>query len=181
MLQDFLTEKVVDFKPTHKIFAADMKKFVKSGDVICCQSASGLGGLIMSATGGPVGHLAIAMQEGDQLYVVQGTGNVLRVDFDDLMQTGCPHGMVWLLLSDANRKKFDLKSAWAWFENGIEGLPYEFDNLFFTWIDTRNANFPLVVDENDWILVWGLMEKSTPKSQTSSRPMVSTIDWGPKV
>jgi hypothetical protein len=85
MLEDFLPERLVDFKPTHKIFAADMKKFVKSGDVICCQSPSGFGGLIMSATGGPVGHSAIAMWEGDQLYVVQASGNLQRVDFDDFM------------------------------------------------------------------------------------------------
>lgn len=122
-----------------------------------------MGALIIAATGGPVDHSAIALWENDQLYVVQASTNLQRVDFDDFIESQCQDGMVWLPLSDANRKKFDVNKAWAWFQNGIEGLPYGFDNLFFSWIDTRTSNFPLVVDENDWILVWSLMEKIDSK------------------
>lgn len=99
-----------------------LKQYVKSGDVFSCFDTNGASTLIALGTGGPVIHSAMAMWENDTLWVVEASTTLIRLSLESFLNQYM--NIVWSPLSAESRAKFDVNKAWAWFENGIEGLPY---------------------------------------------------------
>jgi len=157
--QDFMPELLPKRVIKHKITPEMLRPYVKSGDIFSCRSFEGTASLIMVATGGPIDHSAIALWKGDKLYIVEASNNLIKMEFDEFINTSCVDGMIWSPLNKENREKYNADKALAWFENGIEGLPYGFSNLLQLWVDTPDKNYPLVTDEDNWIWTFSLMEK----------------------
>jgi len=101
----------------------------------------------------------MAMYKGDILYIIQASTTMEKLLFEDFIENGGCSGMVWQPLRSDLRAKFDVDKAWAWFENGIEGLSYGYENVLLSFIDSPDNSFPLITDSNDWIWTFILMEK----------------------
>lgn len=139
--QDWLPIKYIPRSPKHQITADFVRQYVKSGDIFSCFGRGGLDSLILSGTGGPVTHSAIAMWQNETFWVVEASGGLIRTKLEDFMSS-CYGGSIWQPLAPKYRAKFDIDKAWAWFENGIENRPYSYETLLFTWMDTPDQNFP---------------------------------------
>jgi len=144
-------------------------KSIKSGTYIAVNTWDGLSTLIMLGTGGRTSHTAMAVWEGDQLYVVEST---------DSDPTGGyywppPYGVIrntwanWLkfaknatyqvnlaVLKPEWQAKFDEKKFWDYFST-IEGMPYGYQTFVYTFLDTYPVkNLPLPMDDDvaNWLI-----------------------------
>lgn len=57
-----------------------------------------------------------------------------------------PH-IALLPLHPELRAKFNETAAWE-YARSMEGLPYGYHNLIFSWIDTISGNYPSPLDDN---------------------------------
>ena len=134
------------------------KKIIKSGDVILISRLDGIDPLIMIGSGGRAGHSCVCVWRDDELYVIESQDaaywpkkGIQRTKWDDWVKYAhnADFNVVLLPLRDEYRNKLDIEKAWAWFEDEVEGLPYGFNNFVFTWIDTRNDSFPIMLNKEN--------------------------------
>jgi hypothetical protein len=59
------------------------------------------------------------------------------------------------------RAKYNETAAYEWFRT-VEFLPYGYHNFLFSWIDTKDANFPPVLDPDFATVAFTILEKVAP-------------------
>ena len=131
-------------KVKHRLDYDWLAATVKSGDVYCQYSESGSNTAIIFGTGGVCAHVGMFLWEGTTLYFVEANPpDVHRYEarqWLSTIQSDPDNNLSILQLSEENRKKFSEKSAWQSFFQ-IQGKPYGFDNILFSFWDTPDHSF----------------------------------------
>lgn len=131
-----------------------MRKYAKSGDVLCRFIGTGLSSLVMWGTGGPCSHMLMFMwgrgDEEGKLMVIQSNGKgIWRQTVDDFWLENDGSAISMFPLSPEARAKWDFNKAWDFFES-VEGSPYGYAIFLFGFLDTPEDNFPQITDSNSW-------------------------------
>lgn len=163
-----------EWKPrdTTKKYIPD-KSLIKSGDLFTMMAFSGMGPILEYGMGGRSSHVVMAIWDTneatgeEELYIAESRGG------NDWPQTGIQRNLfdvwidcvqkeedsvVWLQLRDEFSKKFDKNKAWEFFKT-IEGLPYGYNNVLSSWLDTPDKNYPPLVDINFFYTMLMLLEQ----------------------
>ncbi|XP_002965264.2 uncharacterized protein LOC9659080 isoform X2 [Selaginella moellendorffii] len=136
---------------------------IQSGDFLALSKIRGRWGgfetLEKWVTGAYAGHTAFALRdEQGKLWVgesghenKEGQEIIAVLTWDDwwkqqLADDANPH-IVVLPLSSAMREKFNLTAAWE-YARSMDGKPYGYHNMIFSWIDTPVDNYPPQLDSN---------------------------------
>jgi hypothetical protein len=171
-LEKFVNFPQVERKAKGKVLALN-KTEIHSGDYIAIHRYDGLDPLIMFGTGSHTGHSAIAAWIDGELYVLESQDGwywpkhgIQRNKWDDwvVQANNADFSVAILPLSEEYRKRFNVTAALEWFENGIEGLDYGYRNFLFSWIDTKDKNFPDMVDYQMFLPLFGLVAKIVPSA-----------------
>ena len=165
--------KSVERKIKHKITYDWLTKNVKSGDVYCAYSASGSSTGILFGTGGVCSHVGMFLWEGAKLWFVEtNPPSVHRFDaatyFDSIAKSG-EENLSVLMLRDDLRAKFDASKAWKTYYQ-LEGSPYGFDNIIFSFWDTPKDSFTFL-SSVEVLLTYVAIIQNIPKA----RPLVSQM------
>eukprot|EP00898_Chlorokybus_atmophyticus_P008535 jgi/Chlat1/8683/Chrsp88S08058 len=134
------------------------KDAVHSGDFIVIAKYRGRWGGFESlerwVTGAYAGHSAVALwaEDGSELFVAEsgfenekGEEVIAVTQWDTWMamqrnDVAEPHVAI-IRLNQAQRERFNLAKAWE-YARSMEGHPYGYHNIIFSWIDTPEANYP---------------------------------------
>lgn len=165
--------KSVERKIKYKITYDWLVKNVKSGDVYCVYSAGGGSTAILWGTGGVCNHVGMFLWEGSKLWFVEtNPPSVRRFDastyFDQVAKSGEDNFSV-LMLRDDLRAKFDVNKAWKTYYS-LEGSPYGFDNIVFSFWDTPKDSFTTLASV-EVLMVYVAILSKVPKAQ----PLVTQI------
>lgn len=128
----------------------------KSGDIMCRYAGSGTSSMILWATGAQCSHIAVYMwgekdtDDEGKLFVLQSNENgIWKTSIENFWNDNMNTTTVMLPLAKKYRDQFDEKKAWAWFKT-VDGLPYGIHNMFFTFLDTPESNWPQTVSSDSW-------------------------------
>ncbi len=131
-------------KIKHKLGYEWLAATVKSGDIYCKYAENGGNTAIIFGTGGVCAHIGMFLWEGSTLYFVEANPpDVHRYEarsWLNTLQSDPDTHLSILQLSEESRKKFNEKKAWDSFLQ-IQGRPYGFDNIIFSFWDTPNHSF----------------------------------------
>lgn len=145
-------------------------KYIYSGDFLGSTRFDGVANMAHVITGSPMGHCAMALWEGDTLYVIEtedGGGNqrkgVKRTEYREwLHHADLGDGNVVLVrLKKELRDKLDVVGMWSAFR-AIQGTPYGFNNFIFGSQDTTDQNRPDYIDPNFTVLLAGFLYQFAP-------------------
>jgi hypothetical protein len=169
-------ENFVDFKQVPRSAKGTKlnldKKNIKTGDYIAIHRMDGLDPMIMFGTGSHTGHSAVAAWIDDELYVLESQDGwywpkhgIQRNKWDEWIQHAfdADFSVAVLPLSDEFRSKLNVTKALEFFE-GAEGLDYGYRNFLFSWIDTKDKNFPDLIDHQLFLTLFGLIHKIVPSA-----------------
>jgi len=118
--------------------------------------------------GSHTGHTAITLKINGTMYVCESqvksnywpyqTG-IQKTPWKQWLQQANDAGfnVVLLPLSPQYQQMFDEKKAAQWFST-VEGLPYGFHNMLFTWVDTPEDNYPAPLTSELAMLVFTFMD-----------------------
>lgn len=157
--------KLVERKPKILLGPDFFERNSKSGDIMCRYAGSGTSSIILWATGAQCSHIAVYMwglegtaDEG-KLFVLQSNEDgIWKQPIADFWADNQNTTTVLLPLSPVYRATFDLKKAWAWFET-VNGQPYGIHNMFFTFLDTPENNWPQVITTDSWFTFMNILSK----------------------
>lgn len=157
--------KLVQREPKILLGPDFFERNAKSGDIMCRYAGTGTSSIILWATGSQCSHIAVYMwglqgtaDEG-KLFVLQSNEDgIWKQPIADFWGQNMNTTTVLLPLSAKYRAQFDLQKAWAWFET-VNGLPYGIHNMFFTFLDTPESNWPQVISSDSWFTFMNLASK----------------------
>ncbi|XP_074320275.1 uncharacterized protein LOC141657061 [Silene latifolia] len=150
---------------------------IHSGDFLAVSKIRGRWGgfetLEKWVTGSYAGHSAVCLRDYDgKLWVAEsghendkGEDVVALVsweewwEFETTKDDSNPH-IALLPLHPDLRAKFNISAAWE-YARSIDGLPYGYHNLIFSWIDTVQNNYPPPLDGNlvaSVMTIWNQMQ-----------------------
>lgn len=122
--------------------------------------------MIMYGSGTHAGHSTMALRFDGELYIVESQGGwywpvhgIQRTKYADWIQNckNADQHVVHFPLSPEARAKFNETAAQEFFFM-TEGLPYGYHNFLFGWLDTPNNNWPPLVPNGLFPLVFGIAE-----------------------
>lgn len=149
--------KLVPRKEKAKIDPSFFERNAKSGDIMCRYAGGGTSSIILWATGAQCSHIAVYMwgEEGTEdegkLFVLQSNENgIWKQPIADFWNENIFTSTVLLPLAPEYRAKFDQKKAWAWFKT-VNGSPYGIHNMFFSFLDTPEDNWPQAITTDSWV------------------------------
>ncbi|KAK7300103.1 hypothetical protein RJT34_10937 [Clitoria ternatea] len=137
---------------------------IHSGDLIVLSKIRGRWGAFETlekwVSGSYAGHSAVCLRDPDGKLYVGESGHenekgedVIAIipweewwDFEVNKDQSNPHIALLPLHADI-RAKFNQTAAWEYAQS-MEGKPYGFHNLIFSWIDTLSGNYPPPLDAN---------------------------------
>ncbi|XP_019193100.1 PREDICTED: uncharacterized protein LOC109187366 [Ipomoea nil] len=131
---------------------------IHSGDLLAVSRFSGRRGGIQTlekwVTGSYAGHIAVCLRDaGGKLWVGEsgrendeGEAVIAILPWDEwwefeLKYDSIPSSIALLPLRPDLRAKFNESAAWEYAKT-MDGLPYAYHNLIFSWIDTMKENYP---------------------------------------
>jgi len=125
---------------------------VQSGAFLAVIRFDGLDPMLAWAMGAHTGHTTITLRINGELYVLESTSTTSYWPYQDGIQRtpwkqwlkqakAAGYNVAYLPLSAKYQKLFDEKKAYQWFKT-VEGLPYGFHNMIFSWLDTPHDNYP---------------------------------------
>ena len=170
-LNNFLNFTQIERKAKGTIMKLD-KSNIKTGDYIAIHRMDGLDPLIMFGTGSHTGHSAVAAWIDGELYVLESQDGwywpkhgIQRNKWDDWIQLAynADFSVAVLPLSDEFRNKLNVTKAINFFLD-LEGTPYGYRNFLFSWIDTKDQNFPEIIDHQLFLPLFGLVNKIAPSA-----------------
>jgi hypothetical protein len=150
------------------------ESFIRSGDYFAIGKFDGLDPLIMLGTLGRTGHSAVALwgyssSGARTLYVLESTDadpfgpaywpppyGIRLTEYNEwvaLAQNASYHVHLLPLRSDL-AARFNETAAWSFF-NGVQGMPYGYHNMLYSWADTspmQNMPAPLGDVGTVWLL-----------------------------
>lgn len=151
---------------------------IQSGDFLALSKIRGSWGgfetLEKWVTGAYAGHTAVCLRDNEDVLWVAESGHeneegeeiiaaILWEDWWELQLTDTAHSHVTLLPLHPNvRTKFNATAAWEYVHN-MDGKPYGYHNMIFSWIDTLTDNFPPPVDAHlvlSIMTMWTRMQPS---------------------
>lgn len=137
----------------------------KSGDIMCRYAGTGTSSIIVWATGAQCSHIAVYMwglentPDAGKLFVLQSNDEgIWKQPIADFWAQNLNTTTVMLPLSADSRSKFNVKKAWEWFHT-VEGSPYGIHNMFFTFLDTPESNWPQVISSDAWFTFMNILSK----------------------
>jgi hypothetical protein len=161
------------------------RDLIPSGSYLAILRLDGLDPMVAYGTGGVTGHSAVAVWEGDQLYITESTAanpfgkvywpppyGIIRHKFEDWFPLGVEarYHVALLPLRSQYAAKFDEDAFWEWFRNDAAGQPYGFHNFVYSFIDTPH-NLPEPADNE--VLMWLLTTLDRLSPGTGGGPGVS--------
>ncbi|XP_022888423.1 uncharacterized protein LOC111403961 isoform X2 [Olea europaea var. sylvestris] len=135
---------------------------INSGDFLVLSKIRGLWGgfetLEKWVTGSYAGHAAVCLRDSEGKLWVGESGrdneqgeNIIAImtweewwEYELTKDDANPH-IALLPLHPHLRAKFNETAAWE-YARSMEGLPYGYHNLIFSWIDTISGNYPYPLD-----------------------------------
>ena len=144
------------------------KSYVHSGDLILIARLDGLDPLIMAGAGGHFGHCCVASWIDGELYVLESQSawywpveNIQKTKWETWLEWAhnADYNAVLLPLREEYRQKIDVDKANKWFKETVEGLPYGYHNFVFSFIDTKDRNFPWVTTNDFAELFFSIISK----------------------
>lgn len=170
-LEQLTGAKSVDRKVKSPITLQWLYNNVKSGDVYCQYGPDGGSTAIVFGTGGVCSHVGMFLWEGSTLYFVESNPPTIHkynaaTYFQGILNDP-DNNLSILQLSDESRAKFDVNKAWATY-NSLQGQPYGFDNIIFSFWDTPEQSFTQLAN-TDILMVYVALMYRIPKA----RPFVT--------
>lgn len=157
--------KLVERTPKILLGPDFFERNAKSGDIMCRYAGSGTSSIILWATGAQCSHIAVYMwgledtADSGKLFVLQSNENgIWKQPIKDFWADNMNTTTVLLPLASKYKQNFDLKKAWDWFET-VNGQPYGIHNMFFTFLDTPENNWPQVITSDSWFTFMNLLSK----------------------
>lgn len=186
---DFLTQRGVwpDAVPFNKtVYLTPSRALLPSGTQLAIGRLDGLDPTIMWLTGGLTGHVAVAVWEGDQLYVVESTApnplgkvywpcangycGIMRTKWEEWNTLGkaAAYHVGVMPLADPYASAFDEGAFWTWFAT-VEGTPYGYASMMYVFTDTSpNANWPAPVTNSILNMIGYLFDDLTPSTNSTT-------------
>jgi hypothetical protein len=168
--------KLVEREPKVLLGPDFFERNAQSGDIMCRYAGSGTSSMILWATGAQCSHIAVYMwgkvgtPDQGQLFVLQSNENgIWKQPIADFWADNQNTTTVLLPLAANYRAKFDLNKAWEWFET-VNGLPYGIHNMFFTFLDTPENNWPQTVSSDSWFTFMNILNKVVPSKAGEEGP-----------
>ena len=168
--------KLVERKPKVLLGADFFERNAKSGDIMCRYAGSGTSSIILWATGAQCSHIAVYMwgkkgtADQGKLFVLQSNEDgIWKQPIADFWADNQNTTTVMLPVSAAYRAKFNEDKAWEWFET-VNGLPYGIHNMFFTFLDTPENNWPQAITTDSWFTFMNILNKVAPSKPGDEGP-----------
>ena len=156
--------------PKVKLTRDWLRSNVESGDCYCTYSATGTDSLTSWATNGICSHSGMFLwgpgDSDDLFYVESNTGDSGQhadIVYDRWTDDNFT-SRILLKMNPETRKKFDKEKAWAWFQT-VEHAPYGYENLIYAIIDTKEDNYPQVMNL-ETMLLWMRIVDSVDKTKS---------------
>eukprot|EP01116_Phalansterium_solitarium_P019619 TRINITY_DN5556_c0_g1_i1.p1 TRINITY_DN5556_c0_g1~~TRINITY_DN5556_c0_g1_i1.p1 ORF type:complete len:572 (+),score=196.97 TRINITY_DN5556_c0_g1_i1:105-1820(+) len=150
---------------------------IHSGDFLAILRLDGLDPMLAWGMGSHTGHTAITMWIDGALYVCESTTNSAYWPTNGIQKTpwqqwlkqaaAADYNVLHLPLSAASRAKFNVSGALDFFYS-VEGVPYGFQNMLYSWLDTPEDNFPPPVTWQAAMVLFGLLDYFIPANATYS-------------
>ena len=187
---DFLTQRGVwpAATPFNKTVALPADKtLIPSGTYLAIGRLDGLDPTIMWLTGGLTGHSAVAVWEGDTLYVVESTApdplgkvywpcangycGIMRTEWSlwNSRAIAADYHVSVLALADPYAAAFDEDAFWKYFAT-VEGTPYGYVSMVNVFIDTAapQRNWPQPVTDAIFNMIGYLFSDLTPTTNSTT-------------
>lgn len=106
-----------------------------------------------------------------ELYIIESqdgwywpTHGIQKTKFDDWIKEArdADFHVSWMKLNKEQRAKYDEKKAAAFFKE-MEGLPYGYHNMLFSWLDTPYNNLPPVLPGEFLMIAFSVLDRISPK------------------
>ena len=157
--------KLVQRNPKILLGPDFFERNAKSGDIMCRYAGTGTSSIILWATGSQCSHIAVYMwglpntADAGKLFVLQSNEDgIWKQPIAEFWAMNWNTTTVMLPLAAKYRAQFDLQKAWDWFET-VNGSPYGIHNMFFTFLDTPESNWPQVISSDSWFTFMNLASK----------------------
>jgi len=125
------------------------ENIIKTGDHFAISSVSDYATIMQLGTFAHTTHSAVACRFNNTLYICEssGSGGIRKVPYRQWIEMikNQNESTAFLPLREEWRSKFDEEKALEWFKT-MEGLPWGFDDLIFTFFDTPTSNMPDQID-----------------------------------
>ena len=140
---------------------------IHSGDYFAVMRLDGLDPMIMYGTGSRSGHSVVALRMEGNLYIVESQDawywpvhRIQRTLFSEWIKNAenCDFHVVHMPLNDEMRAKFNETAAIEWFK-GRQGLPYGYHNFLYSWIDTPEQNWPMILPKDLVPVAFAIIER----------------------
>ena len=160
-----------ELRPEDNVMEID-KNDIKSGTTLGLYRFDGINTLIELGSGSRLGHVAVTLWHGGELYVVESkhswawpTQGIQMNKWEDwlIYAHNADNNVVLLPLRDKYQQEFDESKAWEWFRQ-LNGQPYGFHNFVFGWIDTKDQNTPKLLDWYFVSMVLSHIERYRPEA-----------------
>jgi len=129
----------------------------------------------MWGTGSHSGHSVVVLTLDGEKYVVESQDgwywpkmNIQRTPWKKWMEyaENADFNAALLPLKDEYRAKFDQPAAESWFK-WMEGYPYGYHNMLYSWIDTPENNWPSLVAPKLLPALLDIVDRIMPDAVTS--------------
>lgn len=170
-----------------------LKNAVRSGDYISVARFDGLDPVIAFGIGGRTGHSAVAVWEGDELYILESTDvnpfgkvywpppyGIIKHEFTAWMTlaSSATYHVAVLPLAKQYADAFNETAFWNWY-NTVQGMPYGYHTFLYSFLDTfgPQGNLPMPVDDNIPSVIFHQLEQFM-KNSTYGTSIFSILTWG---
>ncbi|CAA7405610.1 unnamed protein product [Spirodela intermedia] len=176
---EFLKKRMgASFEPRRQPWAAEIDPTkLHSGDLFVLSKLRGRWGgfetLEKWVTGSYAGHSAVCLRDSEGKLWIGESGHEVSEGLDliavlpweewwefEVKRDGSDPHIALLPLHPEMRAKFNEAAAWE-YARSMEGKPYGYHNMIFSWIDTVDSNFPLPADPNlvaSFMAVWNHLQ-----------------------
>jgi len=157
-------------RKTQKVWLTEDE--IHDGDFITIVRLDGLDEIIMYGTGSHSGHSVVVLTLDGEKYVVESQDgwywpkmHIQRTPWKQWMQwaENADFNAAILPLKDEYRAKFNQTAAESWFK-WMEGYPYGYHNMLYSWIDTPEKNWPTLVAPKLLPSLLSIFEKIMPSA-----------------
>jgi len=156
-------------RPVDEVVELD-ESLIKSGDYFAVMRFDAVDAMIQWGTGSHAGHNCMALWVGDQLYIVESQNapywpkaGIQMTPYKQWIKwaRNADYMVTWIPLKKEYSERFNATAAYEFFKT-LEGMPYGFPSFAFTWIDTKDANYPSIVDPQFFAPFFAAMDKVSP-------------------
>ena len=143
------------------------ESLIHSGDFFAVTRLDGLDPMIQYGSGSHNGHCIVALWMDGELYITESTeawyfptARIQRTRFKEWIKFAedASFHVTFMPLSDESRAKFNQTAAEEWFYQ-VEGLPYGYHNMIYTWVDTPELNWPPILPKDLVPIVFAMIER----------------------